>query len=76
MDNNDITEINSEENKIDTANAALPTRILGAVVVLSLIFGIFGGITGALYFAKMPAFQKFFASPSSPSISQRIVRMD
>lgn len=39
--------------------------LLAAIILISVLFGIFGGVWGALYFAKLPAFQQFFGSTTS-----------
>jgi serine protease Do len=43
------------------------TRLLAAIVLISVIFGVFGGVVGALHFAKQPRFQRMFGSTSGGS---------
>ncbi len=40
-------------------------RVLGAAVLISVIFGAFGGLVGALYLSKFPSFQKIFTDNGS-----------
>jgi serine protease Do len=51
--------------------APLEFRLLSAVVLISVLFGAFGGLAGALYFAKLPSFQKIFSTNNAPGVIQQ-----
>ncbi len=53
-------------------------RILGAAILVSVVFGAFGGVAGALYFSKLPVFQKMFAQngAAQPNIQQGVYKED
>jgi serine protease Do len=62
----------NSENHLQSSKSAGPTvntRLLGAVILISVVFGSFGGAWGSLYLAKQHYFQKLFGT--SPLSSQQ-----
>ncbi len=57
-----------ENNKI-ADGPTLNARLVGAIILISLLFGSFGGAWGSLYLAKQPYFQKLFGT--TPLASQQ-----
>lgn len=55
----------SDHQTTNSNSMPLSSRTLAAVVLISVIFGIFGGAAGSLYFSKLPTFQKLFGSKQS-----------
>lgn len=63
--------ITPEPEKTDHIHK-VPSKILILAVILSLVFGMMGGVSGILYIEKNPALKKFFLDPGAASTGQKI----
>jgi len=72
-------DIHDNYHEAGEHKAPLGSRVLAAAIIISLIFGAFGGVLGALYFAKLPSVQKIFGSNSAGtqfSVQQGVYKED